>query len=219
MAKIVNCTECLKNKLYKIYKKTLAFTLAETLIVMGNDAYGRATAVYGPMDEWGFTSGDYEANAKKAGDRITEFMKISKNCGIEKNKGCFTNGSMKFNNGNNFSSDFDTSSTKYKFILSDGTAIILAGDNVGKSFSIYIDIDGPNKGAYILGKDVFVFYLRTDNEQGIIPGTTAQYPSDSEVLNDCKTKGLNCSIWIIEKGNMDYLKCPNKLSETVTSCN
>ena len=35
MAKIVNCTKCLKNKLYKFYKKTLAFTLAETLIVMG----------------------------------------------------------------------------------------------------------------------------------------------------------------------------------------
>ena len=35
MAKKVNCTECLKNKLYKFYKKAMAFTLAETLIVMG----------------------------------------------------------------------------------------------------------------------------------------------------------------------------------------
>ena len=86
-------------------KKFFAFTLAETLIVMGiigivsaltlpnlnsstgekekvakvkkiyqnlNDAVGRAIAVYGPLDEW-------KSNETRLGDRITEFMKLSRN--------------------------------------------------------------------------------------------------------------------------------------------
>jgi len=93
-------------------KKLLAFTLAETLIVMGvigivsaltlpnlnssagdkervakvkkiyqnlNDAFGRAEAVYGPYEEWFINDGDDgEAKAKRAGERISEFMKIQK---------------------------------------------------------------------------------------------------------------------------------------------
>ena len=92
-------------------KKFIAFTLAETLIVMGiigivsaltlpnlnsstgekekvakvkkiyqnlNDAYGRAIAVYGPIEEWFVNDSTREAKVKRATERITEFMKISK---------------------------------------------------------------------------------------------------------------------------------------------
>lgn len=116
----VKSKDCANSSCRNIFKKFLAFTLAETLIVMGiigivsaltlpnlnsstgekekvaklkkiyqnlNDAVGRSAAVYGPFDE---TGGD--SLAQTWGDRLTEFMKVSKNCGISTNQGCFSNG-------------------------------------------------------------------------------------------------------------------------------
>lgn len=95
-------------------RKAFAFTLAETLIVMGiigvvaaltipnlnsstankekvakvkkvyqnlTDAYGRMNAVYGRIDEW------TTHNSTIFGDRLSEFMKTSKNCGLKLNTG------------------------------------------------------------------------------------------------------------------------------------
>ena len=92
-------------------KRFFAFTLAETLIVMGiigivsaltlpnlnsstgekekvakvkkiyqnlNDAYGRATAIYGPFDEWFKNDTTNQARSIRFGERMTEFMKVSK---------------------------------------------------------------------------------------------------------------------------------------------
>ena len=229
MAKIVNCTECLKNKLYKIYKKTLAFTLAETLIVMGvigvvaaltlpnlnnstgdkekvakvkkiysnlEDAFGRATAVYGPYDEWNFGS----PRCTRVGERFTEFMKLSKNCKMT--KGCFNSGSG--------TSDY------YEFITADGTAIAISNGY------IKIDIDGLNKGRNSPSIDRFVFRY---DENGIYV-----LPMNANIFSACLGGRIQecCTIWVINYGNMDYLKanssgkCPNGTVltyETVTSCN
>ncbi|MBR1942600.1 hypothetical protein IJ843_02555 [bacterium] len=47
------------------------------------DAYGRATAVYGPIDEWPTegTLGNTCIKQKNLSERLTEFMKISKDYG------------------------------------------------------------------------------------------------------------------------------------------
>ena len=133
-------------------KNLFAFTLAETLIVMGiigviaaltlpnlnsstgykekvakvkkiysnlNDAYGRAEAVYGPFDEWcSLTSNKC---IQKIGERITEFMKVSKNCGVEKNKGCFSNKQYLMDKSG-YDDGEDTYNT-YKVILADGNSL------------------------------------------------------------------------------------------------
>ena len=232
MLKIVNCTEYLKNKLYKIYKKTVAFTLAETLIVMGvigvvaaltlpnlnqstgnkekvvkvkkiyqnlNDAFGRATAVYGPVDEWcpNCTLSDTK---NKIGERLTEFIKLSKNCKMT--KGCFNSGSG--------------TSDGYEFITADGTAIQIRGGY------IEIDIDGLNKGRNLQGIDIFSFRY---DESGIYLN-----PMTESLFKACLGGRITeaCTIWVINYDNMDYLKatssgkCPNGTVltyETVTSCN
>lgn len=240
-----NVTETLKRvQGNKIFKKAFAFTLAETLIVMGiigvvaaltipnlnkstgdrekvaklkkiysnlEDAFGRATAVYGPIEEWFIAGTD---SITRTGDRLTEFMKVSKNCGREKNKGCLNTTQKNMFGGGVTNPDNNTS---YKFVLADGATVAITPLGL-----MYVDIDGANKGATQLGKDVFVFvYYFEDN--GIIDAlyvpradNMAQYigfltpKSGQNNLNAGYATG-----WIIDYGNMDYLKltsegkCPN----------
>ena len=131
-------------------RKTIAFTLAETLIVMGiigivsaltlpnlnsstgekekvakvkkiyqnlDDAFGRAQAVYGSISTW-------PANADYVG-RVTEFMKVSKNCG--KSAGCWSDAPFLLSDGTPDSDGkYFTSLVKWYdnfLILADGTAL------------------------------------------------------------------------------------------------
>ena len=95
-------------------KKILAFTLAETLIVIGiigivsaltlpnlnastgekekvaklkkihtdlEQAFRMAKMKYGPLRSWTVNDSSVEDKYKRIGERITEFMKVSKTCG------------------------------------------------------------------------------------------------------------------------------------------
>ena len=160
------------NKLYLTFRKALAFTLAETLIVMGiigvvaaltipnlnkstgdrekvaklkkiysnlEDAFGRATAIYGPIDEWFSNLPAGMDTTTRVGDRLTEFMKVSKNCGREKNKGCLNTTQKNMFDGGVTNPDNNTS---YKFVLADGATVAISPLGI-----VYVDIDGANKGA------------------------------------------------------------------------
>ena len=222
-------------------KKFVAFTLAETLIVMGvigivsaltlpnlnsstgdkervakvkkiyqnlNDALGRAEAVYGPYDEWFINDTTIAEKSKRAGERITEFMKLSKNCELNVNQGCC-------------SSSWDTSPNDYKVITADGTSLsffVVANDN--NKFTINADIDGPAKGTSTGGKDWFQFnYI--DGEVR----TNVKNETFTELVNLAYNKNSNASFeWILRYDNADYLKfknarglCPN--GTTVTEAN
>ena len=231
----------------KIFKKAFAFTLAETLIVMGiigvvaaltipnlnsstadkekiakvkkiysnlEDAFGRATAIYGPIEEWFVNLPEGMDTITRTGDRLTEFMKVSKNCGREKNKGCLNTTQKNMFDGGVTNPD---STTFYKFVLADGATVAISPLGV-----LYVDIDGANKGATQLGKDVFLFPFYFEHD-GIIDALVvpradnmAQYigyltpKSGQNDLNAVYATG-----WIIDYGNMDYLKltsegkCPN----------
>ncbi len=228
-------------------KNIFAFTLAETLIVMGiigivaaltlpnlnsstgekekiaklqkiysdlQDAFGRAEAVYGPFSEWFINDGsDDDKIAKRAYDRITEFMKYSKSCTISDNCTLI------------FDSAADSqgagSTSRYGLILADGSTI---GFNTGDQFNpihILVDLDGFNKGANAACKDYFRFNISEKRGLSInhspIIYNTKLYTDDAP----------DCTTWIIQYGNMDYLKagngkCPNgeqlKFNEK-TSCN
>lgn len=221
-----------------ITKRILAFTLAETLIVMGiigvvaaltipnlnsstadkekiakvkklyqnfTDAFGRAQAVYGPIDEWRVS------NSVQLNYRVTEFLKISKDCVQDANAGCFAKNVKKLDNSD--VSDFDgwaSHTSAISFILADGTSIIMESRSGG---FIYVDIDGPNKGSNTWGKDLFEFSIQ---ENEVLPSG-----------NSCTKFGIDCTTWVIQNGNMDYLvadgdgKCPDGktvLGTTNTSC-
>ena len=226
--------------------KAIAFTLAETLVVMGiigvvaaltipnlnqstgdrekvaklkkihsnlEDAFGRATAVYGPIDEWYSNLPAGMDTITRTGDRLTEFMKVSKNCGREKNKGCLNTTQKNMFNGGVTNPD-DT--TFYKFVLADGATVGISPLGI-----LYVDIDGANKGATQLGKDVFSFAYYFEHD-GIIDALTvpradnmAQYIGYLTPKSQNEVNFFFATGWIIDYGNMDYLKltsegkCPN----------
>ena len=238
-------------------KKLLAFTLAETLIVIGiigvvsaltlpnlnsstgekekvakvkkiyrdlNDAFGRAVAVYGPVDEWPANSQKPDSNDSSdstlLGQRLGEFMKVSKTCKYG-NTTCFGNtitmgksdGTLAYTNG-------------YTVVLADGTSINfneipLNNCNEAQSASItdvcesvavtdtihaiLVDIDGKQKGQNTLGEDVFPFVVA---KSGIYP----VFNDETDILAaggsmDACTKYGICTGWVINNGNMDYKKC------------
>ncbi|MBR1942937.1 hypothetical protein IJ843_04300 [bacterium] len=163
------------------------------------DAWGRATAVYGPVDEWFANDTTDDAKNKRFAERLTEFLKVSKNCGTS--TGCFTNGNIGGapNSGQAFGSvhicnkNINSLTSFYKIILADGTS--LGFDK--KNDMILIDIDGPSQGRYQYARDVFE--LPFDEKTGF-------YNDFDDFLPECFDTALSCWYWIINYGNMDYLK-------------
>ncbi|MBR2525463.1 type II secretion system protein [bacterium] len=229
-------------------QKIIAFTLAETLIVIGvigivsaltlpnlnsstgekekvakvkkiyqnlQDAFGRAEAVYGPYGEWLIgVSGD-QAQAKRIGERMTEFMKLSKTCGVAANQGCWTATAIKCRNGRSQSGKPDENTNSYKVITADGTSLILSSFSGG---SIQVDIDGPSKGPNKLGSDVFSFLI--DNSLGVIPKGTSTWQNGTltfeSLLSDLMGYGHYCTLWVVNYDNADYLKFSSVSGSTAT---
>ena len=240
--------------------KAYAFTLAETLIVIGiigvvaaltlpnlnhatgdkekvtrvkkiysslTDAFDRAQVIYGNADEWfKDIDGDDEACSERFAKRVTEFMKVSKDCGFD--EGCFSTAPYLYFDGSviadNLLSFKQDGIPEYMVMLSDGTSI---GFHKfwNDQLQINVDIDGPNKGKNMWGSDLFHFsiglhersispYLQLVPECNCGGGDTKNHEFS---LDD--TSGYDITKWVIEFGNLDYLKCPEDLNwDTKTSC-
>ena len=108
------------------------------------------------------------------------------------------------------------------YLLADGTAIdfYIYDKNCISSFGqlqnlcgiLYVDIDGV-KGPNTFGKDYFSFHVA---KSGIYPyGAQITETNSADYGQSCFASGSNCAGWVIEMGNMDYLKtdrqgkCPN----------
>jgi len=107
-----------------------------------SDAIGRAQAVYGPIDEW--------SSSIAHGARITEFMKISKDCGVEDEK-AFTWVPV--------GDFFPLGSGSHFYLLADGTGLAIANhENRNEGLPIMIDIYGAKKGKGQYNDDIIRFY-------------------------------------------------------------
>ena len=226
--------------------KFCAFTLAETLIVMGiigivsaltlpnlnsstgekekvakvkklyqnlTDAFGRSQVVYGPfadvVEQKNLSSDNATKFGEVLGERLIEFMKISKNC-KSNYKGCFSD----FTLDSGYTSSA-LSSFSYSFVLADGTSVFISAAYLVGGL-ILIDIDGPNKGNSTLDKDIFAFALSYDDDYSEIKPLGK--------IEQCISNKKYCASWVIQNDNMDYLKvdsqgkCPNgKVLDTTTN--
>ena len=171
------------------------------------DAMGRAQAIYGPYDEWFGSDSSNEAKLKRFSERFTESMKLSKSCSNNTTAGCMTTGAMKNIAGTNYYNFTLVSSSNYAYQLADGTSLLISYNkpDARGDFKLYVDIDGPTKGQFKYGVDVFEFFINTSN---------GLYYVDSNPLSHCRGHGSNldtCEAWIFKYDNMDYTKVDNSL--------
>lgn len=237
-------------------RKNKAFTLAETLVVMGiigvvaaltipnlssstankenvarvqkaystiNEAFERVQAEYGNIQRWPLRDFGWNGNNDTDffANRMSEYLKVSKNCARNANQGCMAS-SVKYLNGTSTTSGYsavtDADTSAYKMILADGTG--LAIQVVSGSIFMNVDIDGPRKGSGTIGKDWFRFVYDASSTKKVIPANTSN-------LTSSFATGEGLTAWVIETGNMDYLKAVNgtckknnkKLDWTNTTCN
>ena len=226
------------------FNKALAFTLAETLIVMGiigvvaaltipnlnsstgekekiakvkkiyqnlEDALGRAQAVYGPFDEWKQLDSNVTAQTTRFAQRVTEFMKISKDCGMDTTGKCFVTKDREINGTYSPESQWQYNTDAYKVITADGTCLSFSLLNN----AIYADIDGVTKGSSLWGSDLFVYWIH-DNR---IDPFVRTFENNEQ---PCKSDNDDCVAWVISYDNMDYLKtndgttCSSNTSKKLT---
>ena len=160
-------------------------------------------------------------------ERITEFLKVQKVCSST-DYSCFTKGYPKLLNGNvpqwgpNY--DIGTNDIYYRVILADGTSLAFLHWGTSSLWELMwfvVDIDGPNKGKYTFGHDVFMFVIPKRDHityENIENGKLSSYiKNDASATEDnfnCFKYGF-CSGWILKTGNTDYFKvdadgnCPN----------
>ena len=102
-------------------------------------------------------------------------------------------------------------------LLADGTLVIFHVSSGFKNCStdalnyysncadIYVDTNGYYKGPNQFGKDSFLFAMKKDR---IIPyGTKRESPKFSQACNKYSSYGYDCTAWVIQNENMDYLHC------------
>ncbi len=205
-------------KKYYLQFKQSAFTLAETLIVMGiigvvaaltlpnlNSSTGekekvaKVKKIYQNLnDAFGRAEAVYGPYDEWCSNfcmqrkmaRISEFLKTSKICNV------YDSCDFSMAQSGDHGSVDVVGYYSPGIILADGTVVVLPDNS-----SIRIDIDGINKGPNIAGKDVFEFNMSNN-------GISASIYSDSTHVNkDGNTySARRAASWVINFDNMDYLK-------------
>ena len=154
-------------------------------------AYAKAVEEYGPYDQWGNNRHKY----------LTRYLKTTY-CGEELGT-CFPSTITLI--GVNFNI------TGYTYELENGAGLLFSKN----SNDLYVALDG-GKGKHQVQRDVFGFQFDNDGVAPVGRGLDKD-SSGKPSFND--RYGFYATNWAITNGNMDYLKCANKLNWTnQTSC-
>jgi len=160
-----------------------------------------------------------EQGAINAANVFKPYLKIAKDCGTASGDGCIYDGIYKLKNGNNVNGSYAENTYYYKLRLVDGASMWLRGSaEVESMLTIFYDVNGeadPNKW----GHDLFEF--RVYKSGGLLP--VGLVPDGGDYLFDencapADSEGWGCAAWVIHKGNMDYLKCPDELTWSDNKC-
>jgi len=115
--------------------------------------------------------------------------------------------------------------TPYAVVLADGTTIGFMSRNANpNTLRIYIDLDGPSKGSNLGGKDTF--FLAVNEFHGTTGKGISYNPyysrnSANEIdkfISKNSADKSKTTTWILEYGNMDYLNCSGLKFVTNTTC-
>lgn len=187
-------------------EKEYVSSLKKTFSILAN-AQTLAENENGNIMSWSYTS-DAAQNSKTVFDNIKPYLKISKECGYS--DGCWTPTVYSFNNFNGPWSL--TNTTRYWFILNDGTFIgINAPGAISDSGSIafYIDVNGAKK-PNVAGVDIFQVSMKNNK--------LTDYDTKNGAPT-CYTNSFTCSSWVLANDNLDYLHCTDLNWQTKLKCN
>jgi prepilin-type N-terminal cleavage/methylation domain-containing protein len=141
-----------------------------------------------------------EAGATAVANVFLPYLNVSKDCGTQNGANCIYNGTYKLKNGKS-TYNYAANARYYKLIISDGSTIWFRGhtngDDQESTGVAFYDVNGknpPNQWGY----DLFAFDIRNNKVIPFSNFTTNCAPANS--------KGWSCATWILQKGNMDYLR-------------
>ncbi len=223
-------------------KKSIAFTLAETLMVIGiigvvsaltlpnlnsntkdieyvsmlkktsaeiQNALDLAKDKYGDYDSWFSSSATFAQNSTVLGERLSEYLLLSKNCKLQTNQWCSLSTNATSITGSTINnSNYDANSNIYKFLLKGGTSVSC------EQGWIILDLDGPNKGPNTMGRDVFSIELSDGNlvfyQRNILTAAN---------VTACRSGSHGiCASWVMEFDNNDYARCTGLSYDGNTTC-
>ncbi len=151
-----------------------------------------------------------EEGAIQAFEVFKPYLKIAKDCGTDDAFGCTYEGVYYFKNGTSTGQAYSQESKYYKILLADGASVFFrGGPTTAELMHIYYDVNGPQK-PNTFGHDTFIFVAYKDKLQ--------PYGSFDEHCSPANAFGVTCAGWVIYKGNLDYLKCPDKLTWEDSKC-
>jgi len=147
--------------------------------------------------------------------RIGEFLKISKSCDE-------TSNDEESSNYVSCESLIDNAGNGLVYQLSDGTTVSADGavqDCDEDSYSlhnnmpndvcidtVYLDVNGPQKGKNRLGEDKFIFAV--SDSLGVVARGDGSF---QQTVSSCFSGSrFGCSFWVLEYGNLDYLKADSE---------
>ena len=209
--------------------KEITARLKKVYSVLGN-AYLRAYTDIGEPTTWGLitigTSGsleDYKSSVALY-EAMGKYINIARDCKNTTNSGCFASGNYYYLDGSKWT-NYETARHIYRVITNDGVSLGFHGYsadcsaqelNMTKCGVIHVDIDGPKRGTSTFGKDLFRFFV---TEKGIVPdGVPLQVGSNDFNDTQCSKLGYHCTIWVLENGNRDYLRCNGLNYNGKTKC-
>lgn len=143
------------------------------------------------------------------------YLKVAKDCGTESaSNGCFYVKGYKKLDGDSVLAIYGINNKYYKVLLADGSSVLFRGGDYSYSnnqlMEVFYDVNGeapPNTW----GKDLFEFDIYADK---LVPNGHTKEEFERYCFSDGGKYewGSACTAWVIYNENMDYLKCPEKLS-------
>jgi hypothetical protein len=188
-----------------------------------SQAFEMAVNENGTPETWGLTDDDSGLTLQL--DILKPFLNVSKDCSAGGITGCFPAGEIYYGL-NKAPYLFVIDDAGHSLMLSDGTSIHTfmsivpnCNDSWGPSLALQnicsaylVDVNGYKK-PNVLGKDTFIFWL---TRYGIVPagGDGDTGFNFSRCVDGSGEYGdsTSCAAWVIYNGNLDYLKCPDKLN-------
>lgn len=134
---------------------------------------------------------------------VANKLDLQLNCQTSNLSRCYFTEKPKNVNGNNARSN----DCEYAFILSNGVSIC----SLSSASKYEIDVNGGKNGSNVVGIDVFETYIDSNDD------LSYDDPTDFNTTNTARAGGGDFTVnrdetaWVMNFGNMDYLKCGNNL--------